>query len=75
MNNRCCKKMFEQMFLQGNIHAKDQMMAKDMCDRLKEFTNNGELEQDEAKSFNNLRMDIMVPQNVFGSGNKNRTTI
>ncbi|CAG8611141.1 19856_t:CDS:2, partial [Racocetra fulgida] len=42
------KKMLEQMFLQRNIHAKDQMMATDMYNRLKEFANNGELEQDEV---------------------------
>ncbi|CAG8838427.1 22874_t:CDS:1, partial [Racocetra persica] len=42
------KKMFKQMFLQGNIHAKDRMTATNMYNRLKEFADNGELKQDEV---------------------------
>ncbi|CAG8799939.1 10565_t:CDS:2, partial [Cetraspora pellucida] len=38
------KKMLKQMFLLGNIYAKDQMMAKKMYNRLKEFADNSELE-------------------------------
>ena len=41
------KKMLEQMYLLGNVHAKDWMTAKEMHDRLKEFADNSELEQDE----------------------------
>ncbi|CAG8471517.1 11829_t:CDS:2 [Scutellospora calospora] len=49
------KKMLEQMFLLGNVHAKDRMTAKEMYDRLKEFADNGELEQDEILKVSTIQ--------------------
>ncbi|CAG8593749.1 22515_t:CDS:2, partial [Racocetra persica] len=39
--------MFEQIFLLRNIHTKDQIMAKEMHDKLIEFAVSNELDQNE----------------------------
>ncbi|CAG8586165.1 32049_t:CDS:1, partial [Racocetra persica] len=59
------KKMLKQMFLQGNIHAKDRMMATDMYNRLKEFANNGELEQDEVPKVLTIQRWISQYHKMF----------
>ncbi|RIB15401.1 hypothetical protein C2G38_2192489 [Gigaspora rosea] len=48
------KKMLEQMYLLGNVHAKYRMTAKEMHDRLKKFADNGELEQDEIPKVSTI---------------------
>ncbi|CAG8497921.1 2263_t:CDS:10 [Scutellospora calospora] len=57
--------MLEQMFLQGKIHAKDRMMAKDMHVRLKEFADNGELEQDEVPKVSTIQRWISQYHKTF----------
>ena len=49
------KKMLEQMFLLGNVHAKDRMTAKEMHDKLKESANNGEFEKDQVPKVSTIQ--------------------
>ena len=49
------KKMLERMFLLGNLNPKDRMNAKDMYERLKEFSNNRELEEEEILKVNTIQ--------------------
>ena len=49
------KKMLERMFLLRNLNPKDRMNAKDMYERLKEFSNNGELEEEEIPKVNTIQ--------------------
>ncbi|CAG8838643.1 1695_t:CDS:1, partial [Racocetra persica] len=49
------RKMLEQIFLQGNIYMKDQMTTSEMHKRLKEFANNGKLEQDEVPKITTIQ--------------------
>ena len=59
------KKMLEQMFLQGNIHAKNRITATDMYNRLNEFANNGELEQDEVPKVSTIQGWISRYHKIF----------
>lgn len=49
------KKMLERMFLLGNLNPKDRMNAKDMYERLKEFSYNGELEEEEIPKISTIQ--------------------
>jgi len=53
------KKMLERMFLLRNLNPKDRMNAKDMYERLKEFSNNGELEEEEILKVNIIQSWIL----------------
>ncbi|CAG8731224.1 8104_t:CDS:2, partial [Funneliformis caledonium] len=57
MSNKV-KKMLERMFLFGNLNPKDCMNTKDMYERLKEFSNNGELEEEEIPKVNTIQLWI-----------------
>ncbi|CAG8731840.1 30500_t:CDS:2 [Racocetra persica] len=49
------RRMLRQIYLMGNVHAKDRMTAKDIHDRLKEFADNSELEQDEVPKISTIQ--------------------
>ena len=53
------------MFLLENIHAKDQMTAKEMHDRLIEFAVSGELDQDEVLKVSTIQGWISWYHKIF----------
>ncbi|CAG8784541.1 20951_t:CDS:2, partial [Cetraspora pellucida] len=59
------KKMLEQMFLQENIYAKNQMTATDIYNKLKEFANNSELEQDKMPKVLTIQRWISQYHKMF----------